>query len=186
MGIKTGAIQGRFQGLHLGHMEFLLEAKKRCDFLIIGITNYDIHSEMITENANMKRFQPASNPFTFYERMMMIRLSMRDAGIRESDFCITPFPIECPEKIINFVPKDAVFFQTIYDEWGEKKVKTLESLGYQTEIMWIREDSQRITSGTEIRNLIAGNKDWQHLVPIAAVTYICETGLDKRLQILKA
>ena len=38
--MKTGVIHGRFQGLHNGHMEYLLTAKKRCDFLVIGITNF--------------------------------------------------------------------------------------------------------------------------------------------------
>ncbi len=39
--VEIGAVQGRFQGLHIGHMEFLLEAKKRCRFLFIGVSNYD-------------------------------------------------------------------------------------------------------------------------------------------------
>ena len=91
--VEIGAVQGRFQGLHLGHMEFLLEAKKRCQFLIIGITNYDIHSQYISDDAKLNRFRSASNPFTFFERMMMITASMVEAGIPRDQFTVVPFPI---------------------------------------------------------------------------------------------
>ena len=36
-----GVIHGRFQMLHHGHMEYLLAGKKRCQRLIIGISNPD-------------------------------------------------------------------------------------------------------------------------------------------------
>ena len=43
MSKRIWVIHGRFQGLHIGHMEYLLEGKKRCDFLYIGITNPDAY-----------------------------------------------------------------------------------------------------------------------------------------------
>ena len=39
--IETGVIHGRFQVLHLKHMEYILAAKMRCRKLYIGITNPD-------------------------------------------------------------------------------------------------------------------------------------------------
>ena len=36
---ETGVIHGRFQILHLKHMEYILAAKMRCKKLYIGITN---------------------------------------------------------------------------------------------------------------------------------------------------
>ena len=38
---RTGIVNGRFQVLHLKHMEYILAAKMRCDKLYIGITNPD-------------------------------------------------------------------------------------------------------------------------------------------------
>ena len=133
--VETGAVQGRFQGLHLGHMEFLLEAKKRCKFLVIGVTNYDIHSKYISDTASMNRFRSQANPFTFFERMMMITESMVEAGVARDEFVVVPFPIEAPERISNFVPDNVVFFQTIYDQWGHSKVETLQKAGYQVQVL---------------------------------------------------
>lgn len=180
--VETGAVQGRFQGLHMGHMEFLLEAKKRCRFLIIGITNYDIHSGYISDRAQMNRFRTDANPFTFYERMMMITESMAEAGIAREEFTVVPFPIEMPEKISNFVPQDVVFFQTIYDEWGRKKADALRELGYQVEIMWERSDEQRFSSGTQVRERMAQGGEWKPLMPKAAARYIEQHHLTERVK----
>ena len=38
---KTGVVNGRFQVLHLKHMEYILAAKMRCRKLYIGLTNPD-------------------------------------------------------------------------------------------------------------------------------------------------
>lgn len=179
---KTGAVQGRFQGLHMGHMEFLLEAKKRCDFLVVGITNYDIHSRFLSQEAGLGRFRPQSNPFTFYERMMMIRLSLQEAGVPLEEFTIVPFPIEQPEKISQFVPEGVTFFQTVYDQWGQDKLETLRRLGYETEVMWVRREEDRFTSGTQVRERMAAGEPWEELVPPAAARFIRENGLDLRLR----
>ena len=45
--IETGVINGRFQVLHLKHMEYILAAKMRCNKLYIGISNPD---NMHTDN----------------------------------------------------------------------------------------------------------------------------------------
>ena len=39
--IETGVVNGRFQVLHLKHMEYILAAKMRCRKLYIGLTNPD-------------------------------------------------------------------------------------------------------------------------------------------------
>jgi len=39
---KTGSIHGRFQPFHNEHLDYVLRALDRCDFLWIGITQYDI------------------------------------------------------------------------------------------------------------------------------------------------
>ncbi len=179
--VETGAVQGRFQGLHLGHMEFLLEAKKRCKFLVIGVTNYDIHSKYISDTASMNRFRSQANPFTFFERMMMITESMVEAGVARDEFVVVPFPIEAPERISNFVPDDVVFFQTIYDQWGHSKVETLQKAGYQVQVMWERTDADRLTSGTEVRRLMKEGGNWKELMPKAAVRYIEQHHLEERL-----
>lgn len=168
---KIGVIHGRFQGLHLGHMEFLLEGMRRCEHLYIGITNFDTTSEK-PNTANSHRLTKQANPFTFYDRLVMIRNSMIEAGISTDRFDIIPFPIENPEKIYCYAPADATYYLTIYDKWGEQKLNILKNLGLKTEVMWIRTDDTRITSGTEVRKLIKENKEWKHLVPGAVYEYV--------------
>lgn len=185
MKAEIGAVQGRFQGLHLGHLEFLLEAKKRCEFLIVGITNHDIRSASISESASTNRFLSSANPFTYFERSQMIRAALKEVGIPLSEYCISPFPIESPEKIFNYLPTSAVCLQTIYDKWGEEKLCCLQDLGYQTEIMWRRNPSERFTSGTQVRKMMVENGDWQSLVPPSVRKYIIDNDLCSRVKSLQ-
>lgn len=182
MKAQLGVIHGRFQGLHLGHMEYLLEAKNRCEHLLVGITNYDLDDKKADNVYNKTRANEESNPFTFYDRYIMIKESLLEYGLQLEDFDIIPFPIENPDRIHNFAPMDAVFYLTIYDQWGERKLEILNRQGLQTEVMWVRDNSTRITSGTQVRQLIAENKEWQHLVPKAVYRYITENGLDSKIR----
>lgn len=182
--VKAGVIHGRFQGLHHGHMEYLLEGKKRCDFLYIGITNPD--PGLTKENtADTKRSMPEENPFTYYERMIMLRDAMLEAGIKRSEFEIVPFPINVPELIKFYVPLNALFFVTIYDEWGKHKLDTLNSLGVTTDLMWTRNLKERFTTGKDVRKLIAAEQPWEHLLPVSVTKYIKNNNLDLRIKELK-
>ena len=181
---KIGVIHGRFQGLHHGHMEYLLEGKKRCDFLYIGITNPG--PSLTKENAaDLKRSEPEENPFTYYERMIMLIDAMVEAGIKRNEFEIVPFPINFPELIRFYVPMDALFFITIYDDWGEFKLETLKSLGVKTDLMWKKTLDERFTTGKNVRKFIAENESWEHLVPKSVAAYIKNHQLDLRIKQLK-
>lgn len=183
---KLGVIHGRFQGLHLGHMEYLLAGAARCEHLVVGLTNFDPALEPPDALRGLNRVQQSSNPFTFYERLVMIRDSLIEAGVKREDFDIVPFPVEHPDHIKNFAPPEATYFMTIYDQWGEHKRQALLALGLKVEVMWVRDDSQRLTSGTEVRSLIAQGKPWEHLVPPAAYRYITNHGLEDRLALCTA
>ena len=181
---KTGVIHGRFQGLHHGHMEYLLEGKNRCDFLFIGITNSDPRLT-IENSADLKRSKPEENPFTYYERLIMVRDAMIEAGIRRNEFEIVSFPINYPELIQFYVPLDALFFITIYDDWGKNKLDMFRSLGVKTDLMWTRKLEERFTTGKEVRKLIAESQPWEHLLPASVSVYIKKNGLDLRIKKLK-
>ena len=64
---------------------------------------------------------------------------------------------------------------------GYHKRQVLTDLGFPTRVLWVRDDSQRLTSGTEVRRLIAEGKPWSHLVPPAVSRYLLEHGLTQRL-----
>ncbi len=184
--VKFGVIHGRFQGLHLGHIEYLLEGKKRCKHLVIGITNFEPYLNIEKLNDfDEKRNQKECNPFTFYERYKIIEGSLLENGVDRNEFDIVPFPIERPEYICNFVPgskENTKFFVTIYDDWGYQKEKILRNMGFDVEVMWVRDYNQRITRGAEIRERIRAGMEWEHLVPKYMYNYVKENNIDERLK----
>lgn len=182
--VETGVIHGRFQVLHLKHMEYLLAAKMRCKKLYIGISNPD--ASYIEESENDKnRSRRASNPFTYFERMQMIQNAMLDFGVKREEFDIIPFPINRPEYILQYAPKDATFFMSICDEWGEEKKKILENLGVKVEVLWNRTPETKGTTATEVRRHILNDTPWMHLVPKTTYEYIMANELDERIKLLE-
>lgn len=178
---KVGVIHGRFQMLHNGHMEYLLAGKSRCDYLLIGITNPDVILTKASKS-NPNRSLLTSNPLTFYERFQMTRGAMVEAGVSIEEFDIVPFPINHPELLLNYVPRDAKFYMTIYDDWSMEKQSALESLGCSIDIMWTRTNDEKITSGTEVRSRIAQGKSWKQLVPQFVYSYAVGNGIDIRIR----
>ena len=70
--------------LHLGHMEYLLEAKKLCKHLVIGISNPD-PGVIKFDEACPHRSLDTANPLTYYERLEMIVGAMTEAGVDRSE-----------------------------------------------------------------------------------------------------
>ncbi len=174
---KIGVIHGRFQGFHLEHLEYILDGLKRCEHLIIGITNYDIYEVKPDNEADPTRASKDSNPFNYYHRYMMIKNSLLESNVKGSRFDIVPFPIEFPERIKNFVPTDAKFYLNICDGWGEKKLNVLKSLGLDVEVMRVKTPAEKGISGTQVREAIRNGKEWRHLVPSAVYEYIISNNL---------
>lgn len=178
--VKAGVVHGRFQVLHLKHMEYILAAKMRCEKLYIGISNPDTMHTKDSPN-DIRRSEKSSNPLTYFERFQMIRGAMAEFGVPESEYDIIPFPINTPEYILNYSPKDAVYYLTIYDAWGEEKYKILQELGVLVEVLWRKDGSEKGITSSEIRRHIALGEEWSSLVPKSVYCYLTENGLDQRI-----
>lgn len=178
----TGVIHGRFQILHHGHMEYLLMGMNRCDHLIIGITNFQPQKPHPDDPADPHRTHLSDNPFSYYERYCMIRDSLLEAGLNHSQFDIVPFPIEDPEEISNYAPTDALYYVSIYDDWGRKKRDTLKMLGLRTEVLYERPPEEKTLCSTDIRQRIRQGAHWSDLVPGAVYRYITQHGLEERIR----
>ena len=61
---------------------------------------------------------------------------------------MSPLPINLPEYYRCYVPMDAVFFLSIYDDWGRRKKRYFESLGLKIHILWEVEPQQKGISGS--------------------------------------
>lgn len=177
--VKVGSVHGRFQPFHNGHLDYVLEAFERAEFLWVGLTQV-FQPE---QNASHERSRElaASNPLTFRERSDLVEAALVDNGILRERFQLTPFPIETPERLHEFVPAGCMCFTTLVDEWNAEKVKRLNQHGYPTTILSVSVlDNMRVTSGTEIRRLLrASDPSWARFVP-AAVAQAIEKGLSPR------
>lgn len=179
---KVGVIHGRFQLLHNDHMKYLLAGKERCEHLIIGICNPEVNLTKYTD-ANPHRSKKSSNPLTYFERMECIKYSMIEAGVKQEEFDIVPFPINFPDKIFNYAPLDAKYYMTIYDEWGEEKLKSLQNdLKLNVEILWRVTLENKGISSSDVRKCIQEEKEWKQFVPKFVYHYIKEHSLDQRIK----
>lgn len=66
----------------------------------------------------------------------MIKIALLAENIPLEDFSIVPFPIDEPSRIENFLSIDEIFFLTIYDDWGRKKLRTLKEPGFKVEVLY--------------------------------------------------
>ena len=178
---SVGVIHGRFQVLHNDHMVYLLAGKERCQHLVVGITNPDPFCTA-EDATNPERSRPDANPLTYYERQAMLKAAFLAQGLSQDEFSLVPLPINYPERFKYYVPTDAVFFLTIYDEWGERKLALFNELGLRTEVMWRRPAEQKGISAATVRGLMAKGEPWEHLVPPAVAQFIRENGLDARIR----
>ena len=175
----VAVIHGRFQPLHVGHMEYLLAGKELCDVLLIGITNPDPW-QMAPETSDHTRNQPQANPCTYYERYLMVEVAMAESGVPRTAFRIVPFPHSFPERLGHYAPRSALYLLSIYDSWGDCKLSRFEDLGLRTHVLWRR--TSKVTSGARIRTLISAGEPWESLVPPATARVIHESGIDQRIR----
>ncbi len=164
-----GCVHGRFQPFHDGHLEYVLHAYRRCEYLIVGITSPD-PAAIREESASKHRHEPASNPFTYFERLLMIRNTLLDDGLNPRSFALVPFPIQEPGLIDNYVPGGTVHFVRVYSRWEEEKVRRLRQEGFPVEVLDPGEEKK--VSGSEVRRLMREGLPWEHLVPRGAAEVV--------------
>lgn len=181
----VGIIHGRFQVLHLDHLRYLLAGKRCCDHLVVGITNPD-PTHTLPDEADPARSLPESNPLTYYERYRLVTTCLLEAGVPYPQFSVVPFPINQPHLYSYYVPTDAVFFLTIYDDWGRRKHDLLRAAGLRCHVLWERDPADKGISAGEVRALMATGRPWQHLVPEAAARLLSEWEIPARLAKLRA
>lgn len=165
---QTGVIHGRFQVLHLDHLKYLLSGKERCEHLVVGVTNPD-PSLTREDAADVRRSAPANNPLTYFERYRLVRAALLGAGVDHEEFSVVPLPINAPELYQHYVPMDATFFLTIYDDWGRRKLEMFRSLGLQTEVLREVSPEEKGLSSTDVRRAMAEGRPWEQFVPAGAV-----------------
>lgn len=178
--IAQGSVHGRFQPFHNEHLEYVLRAYRRCGFLWVGITKYDLDTE--TSPLGREREKPANNPLTYSERITIITAALRDEGISPDTFAFVPFPIEHPQKLKQFISPSVTCFTTICEKWNLEKIEVLKKEGYSVEVLWERE--KKVTGSFIREQILKGNSVWKELVPAATVKAVERLDLHNRLTML--
>ena len=178
---EIGVIHGRFQVLHNDHIKYLMAGKELCQYLVVGITNPD-PSLTRDSDANPHRSTPLANPLTYYERYLMTQAALQEQGLRLKEFSIVPFPINVPELIKYYVPLDAIFFLTIYDDWGRQKKDYFQSLGLKIHVLWEVPLEQKGLSSSDIRDLMRKDEKWEYLVPKSVTKLMKRWNIAERLK----
>jgi len=177
---ELGVIHGRFQVLHHDHLRYLLAGAELCRHLVVGITNPD-PSLTRDDQTDNQRSQPMANPLTYFERYRLVRAVLAEAGLAEKQFSVVPLPINLPELYRYYVPMEAVFFLSIYDDWGRKKLAAFQDLGLHTHVLWEVTPEEKGLSAGDIRQLMRDGQPWGKLVPTAAARLLQQWKIPQRL-----
>ena len=164
-------IHGRFQPFHLGHLEYLQGAAARCDELWVGITNPD-PARIKPEPSDPLRHLPESNPYSYAERLLMVKAAAADAEI---DVHVIPFPVNEPELWHAYVPDGVTQFIRHFSEWGGTKIERFRAAGY--DVVVLDEGAEKEISGVDVRAALRGYGDWRALVPPGVARVL--DGLDR-------
>ncbi len=171
-------VHGRFQPFHNEHLDYVRWAATDCvaDQVIVGITNADT-SHTAQTDANPNRHRPQNNPFTYYERHLMVQETLKHANL-PCQISVVPFPINRPELWDAYAPLEVVHYINILEEWHEHKAERLRDHGRTVRT----KQGTRTISGTGIRRSMAVGDVWSDRVPDSVAEVIRERGLVERVQ----
>src|SRR5438128_6461147 len=167
--MKRGMIHGRFQPFHRGHLEYMRGAAERCDELWVGITNPD-PARVKPEASDLARHLPESNPYSYGERLLMVKAAARDLGLEADGVHVIPFPVNEPELWPAYVPDGVTQFLRLFSEWGRTKLERMRDAGY--DVVILNEGAEKQISGRDVRDAIRAGRHWGSPVPPGVAPWI--------------
>jgi len=172
-------IHGRFQPFHLGHLEYLRGAAERSDEVFVGITNPD-PTRVRPEASDPLRHLPESNPWSYVERLLMVKAAAGDVGLAPGRVHVIPFPVNEPELWPAYVPEGVTQFIRLFSDWGGTKLERLQEAGF--EVVVLDHGAEKEVSGADVRAALRDGGDWEALVPPGVARVLAETGSPARLR----
>ncbi len=155
--MTTGLYVGRFQPFHLGHLEAVKDVLSRVDDLIILVGSAQ-HSHTV------------ENPFTAGERITMIRLALKEAGIDPALYTVTPLPDAEFHKVwVAHLLSQTPDFQVAFTN-EPLTARLLKEAGVPIERIPFYH--REIYSATEVRDRMLNGLDWTTLLPASIVAYL--------------
>ena len=166
---SRGMIHGRFQPFHLGHLDYLRGAAERSDEVFVGITNPD-PARIKPEASDPLRHLPESNPWSYAERLLMVKAAAHGAGLDLARVHVIPFPVNEPEVWPAYVPDGVTQYLRLFSEWGGTKLERLRDAGY--DVVVLDEGAEKEISGADVREALRDGGDWESFVPAGVARVI--------------
>jgi nicotinamide-nucleotide adenylyltransferase len=161
----NGLLIGRFQPFHLGHLEALRFALSKVDKLWVGLGSSNKSPEK-------------NNPFSAEERREMILSSLDDSMKEKISIYFIPDldnHVKWIEKIDTIVPEFDIVFSN--DEltnhlYSKRDVQVIP-------IPFLKRNE---FSGTNVRDLIISDQNWNELVPKGTENFLIKNNAKERLK----
>jgi cytidyltransferase-like protein len=169
---QFGYFHGRFQPFHNGHLGVVKIAIKKCDLLVIGISNpfrmpptSDNFFSSGAESSLMNARSPKNNPWPYWARLMMIREGLQREGLDLTRFIFIPNlnNSNLPVNEIRFPKELTVIFVSPKEAHNRDIEQKYKNDGW--EVIDIPKQGSGISS-REVRKKIRTNLPWEHLVPV--------------------
>lgn len=164
MNMKRAFYIGHFQPFHLGHYSTICSIAQETDELIIGI-------------GSAQKSHDSDNPFTAGERVMMIRNTLEDVGIKH--YAIPLEDLQRNAVWVSHIKSMVPPFEIVYSNnplviqlFKEANIKVRQSPMF----------NRKEYSGTQIRRRMIQGEDWRGLVPKKVAEVIDEIEGISRIQ----
>lgn len=169
--VKFGIAHGRFQPLHLEHLDYILYIKDKCDHCVVAITN-PFPTEVEPTELSPHRHEPDANPWSFFERYQIIRDALIDSGVPVDCFSIVPLSLdnECSWPSVLPNRDQSMFFVKVFSDWERSKLARFEQAGWPVSV--ISESEKKGMTASEVRLRLTRGGDWRSLVPAATQRFI--------------
>ncbi len=165
--MTTGLYVGRFQPFHLGHLEAVRHILGEVDELVIVV-------------GSAQQSHTLENPFTAGERITMVRLAMKDDGVRADHYTVMPLPdAEFHTVWVAHLLSQTPEFQVAFTN-EPLTGRLLKEEGVRVEkIPFFHRDAY---TATEVRRRMLNGGDWEALLPKSVAVYLKKIGGVERLK----
>jgi len=160
---------GRFQPLHLGHIEVIKAISAKSAELVIVI-------------GSAQKSHDLDNPFTAGERVMMLREALKEAGVNSSKYYLISVPDSTMHSVwVSMVQSYSPPFQVVYSN-DPLTVRLFKEHGFK--VKTVKMFHRERYSSTEVRRRMIDGEKWQDLLPQSVSNIIEEIDGVKRLRAL--
>ena len=162
---------GRFQPFHLGHLEAVKHILTQVGEIVIVV-------------GSPQQSHTLENPFTAGERITMIRLALRGAGVNSDCYSVMPLPDAEFHKVwvahlLSQIPEFQIAFTN-----EPLTGRLLKEAGLKVEkIPFHQRDTY---TATEVRRRMLNSEDWEALLPKNVGAFLRTIGAVERMRDLSA